>query len=410
MSLPHLAARIFGTPLMVSPDKAQVILSAIGSRFDLNIKPPEVESSDIHAAVGHGSFQIRDGIAVIPITGTLVKRAHGLNALSGLTSYEALADQVIEAATNPSVDGILLDIDSPGGEVAGLFDLVDVMKEAKELKPMYAAASDSALSAAYAIASVADQIFVTRTGAVGSVGVIAVHVDESEANAKAGFDYTVVRAGKFKAETNPMEPLTEHAHASLQGEIDRIYGMFVDLVADNRNMSASDVSGTEAQVYHAENGVEIGLADQIGTPADAFVALSELVVNPRGAAALNSSEESMDSENDAVATADENVIDLENYKEEAKIQGKQETLAYVNEVQQLCALAGRTELAQEFIGNEVALDQVRQTLLENRAEADTATVDTAIDTAERPSTETQQAASLDVGSIYSRLNAGVVQG
>ena len=161
---------------MVERARLEMILSVVGPRIGLDggMALPEVPSSS-----SPDSLAITpNGIAIIPVVGTLVKRAGAIDAASGLLSYTAIETMIMEAATDPAVGGILLDVDSPGGEVGGVFDLADLIREAREAKPVYALADD-AFSAAYLLASAADRIYLSQTGGVGSIGVIAVHVDES---------------------------------------------------------------------------------------------------------------------------------------------------------------------------------------------------------------------------------------
>ena len=142
-----------------------MILSVLNEELNLGIETVDIEAAGLEARGRSRPYHVTsDGIAQIAIHGTLVRRVQGLDALSGLRSYDQIREEVLDAATDPQVRGILLDIDSPGGEAAGMFDLMSVLREAAEMKPMYAAANDDALSAAYGIASVAKQIFVTRTG------------------------------------------------------------------------------------------------------------------------------------------------------------------------------------------------------------------------------------------------------
>ena len=181
----------------------------------------------------------------------------------------ALKEDIQDATDDPDVKGILMHIDSPGGEASGLFDLSDALYQARDAKPLWAVAGDAAYSAAYGIASAAEKIFITRTGGVGSVGVICVHVDVSKANEKEGLNYTIFRGGKYKAETNPYEELTDHAHKNLQAEVERLYQLFAGTIARNRSMTVSEVLKMEAQCYHGENGVKAGLADAVGTLEEA---------------------------------------------------------------------------------------------------------------------------------------------
>ena len=168
---------------------------------------------------------------------------------------------------DPSVRGVILDVDSPGGEVGGLFDLVERVSAIKAVtnKPLWAVANEGALSAAYAIASTADRLYVTRTGEVGSVGVVAVHVDESGADAKAGLAWTFVFAGESKIDGNAHEPLSARARATIQADVDHLYAQLCGLVAGNRRLTNEAVRGTNAAVYRGELAIRVGLADRVGT-------------------------------------------------------------------------------------------------------------------------------------------------
>jgi signal peptide peptidase SppA len=212
-------------------------------------------------------------IAVISVVCTLVSRSGYLDASSGLLSYCEIGDAIASAMDDPSVRGVVLDVDSPGGEVGGLFDLVERVSAIKAAsgKPLWAVANESALSAAYAIASAADRLYVTRTGELGSIGVVAVHVDESGADAKAGLSWSFIFAGDQKVDGNAHEPLSQRARATIQADVDRLYAEFCNLVSANRGLTAETVRATNAAIYRGELAVRAGLADRVGT-LDAAIA------------------------------------------------------------------------------------------------------------------------------------------
>ena len=283
-SLHRLAGRIFNVPLAIDPRKGMAILYALGPRLGLTLPAatPEIRG-DIQAAIQTGKQDRKpydmtaDGIAVIDVSDTLVRKASGLDAWSGLTSYEQLESEWCAAVNDPDCQGVLALFDSPGGEVGGLFDLVDKLYSLKGSKPVYASVSECAASAAYAIASVCDQIFLTQTACVGSIGVWCLHMDESEFDKNVGVKYTYVYAGERKIDGNPFNPLSDEAKAVMQDEIDRTYGLFVDSVARNRKMAAKKVRDTEAGVFFGPDGVTRGLADKVGTTDDAIAALRSAI-------------------------------------------------------------------------------------------------------------------------------------
>lgn len=260
MLLPHLASRLYGAPLLLARSKLDVILSVLGDRIGW----PEPQASFAVPSPRAGA-QGPAGIAVIPVMGSLVRRTVGLDPASGFTSYAELAGMLESALADPSVEGILLDVDSPGGEAGGVFELGELVRAADAVKPVWAIASDSAYSAAYAIACGASRLTVTRTGGVGSIGVIAMHVDQSARDAQQGYRFTAITAGEQKNDFSPHAPLDVQAHARLQAEVDRLYGMFVGHVASMRGIDAQVVRATEAGTYFAEDAVAAGLADAVGS-------------------------------------------------------------------------------------------------------------------------------------------------
>lgn len=266
MLLPHLASRLYGTPLLLVRSKLDVILSVLGERVQWPTAKEALAVPAPRANVG-----VAPGIALIPVYGTLVRRSLGLDAASGLTSYGQVAAMLDAALVDASITGILLDIDSPGGEAGGVFELAQRVRAANAVKPVWAVASDSAFSAAYAIASAASRIYVSQTGGVGSIGVIAMHVDQTARDAQDGYRFTAVTAGARKNDFSPHEPLDPDAYALLQAEVDRLYGLFVDHVATMRGLDAAAVRATEAGLYFGPNAISVGLADRLGTTESALV-------------------------------------------------------------------------------------------------------------------------------------------
>ena len=177
-NLSHIASRVFNTPLMIDSKKLAAILAVLAPR--LGVEPPAVEAALLAEQRNRKPYAVTDaGVAVIEVAGSLVNRASGMEAQSGLTSYEQLGNEILDAATDPQVRGLLLRCDSYGGEANGAWDVAGLIEEAARIKPVWASVDDWALSAGYLMASATDRIWVTRTGGVGSVGIIAMHLDQS---------------------------------------------------------------------------------------------------------------------------------------------------------------------------------------------------------------------------------------
>ena len=278
-TMPYLASRVFGTPLLIHPRKLEVILSVVGARMGMVVPEATAQQlSQLGAMTPPERLMRTDlqvpNIAVISILGTLVRRTGAMDAASGLTSYASISSQINAAINDPNVDAVLLDIDSPGGEAGGAFDLADEIVSARSTKPIWAVANDDAFSAAYAIACSAERIYLTRTGGVGSIGVIALHVDQTQRDALDGYRYTAIYAGDRKNDLSPHLPLSNEASTALQTEVDRLYEMFVSTVATNRGLDAQAVRDTQAGLFYAGDAIEAGFADAIGTADDAMRALA----------------------------------------------------------------------------------------------------------------------------------------
>ncbi len=261
-NLTHIASMIFNTPLLISPSKLEAILSVIGPRLNLDINPDAAIDFSVPKRYRTDSENI-DGIGMVPIYGTLVHRNLGLDALSGLTSYEDVRSWFGEAVNSNQVKSILLDIDSFGGEIGGLFGLVDDIYQARSIKPIYAMVNESAYSAAYAIASAATAVFIPPTGGVGSIGVVMVHIDQSAKDQKEGLKYNIIYSGERKKDFTSHEPLPDEVFGSAQTMVDDMRTIFIESVARNRGISAQIIRDTEAGIYQGQAAVDIGLADDV---------------------------------------------------------------------------------------------------------------------------------------------------
>ena len=414
--LPHLAGRVFGVPLLIQPQKLSVILQAIGPR--LGLPPGEFEIEGLGVPVvarvtqapldeGDDPDEMDDaarsqkpylvtpeGVAILGVSGTLVKKASWLDAASGMQSYESIRADFQDAVRDPRILGILLDVDSPGGEVGGLFDLADEIYNARAEKPCMAIADDDAFSAAYAIASGAQRLFVTRTGGVGSVGVIALHLDQSGFDEKAGRKYTAIYAGAKKNDFNPHEALSGSAKDELQSEIDRLYDMFVGTVARNREMKPALVRNTEAGLYYAEKAISAGFADQVGTFDDALdavleaatarkqtrVAASAATQIPIGEMTMSQQVEKKTADAPAAPPVPAEVKPPEVPASAAAVAPAVATpvvdaaaiearlRAEYEEIAVLCTLSGHPELVAEMIASKKTVAQVREHLLAIKAQ------------------------------------------
>lgn len=249
-----LLAQLAVKPLALCPLRGAAALRALAAMRDDELdEDPE---------------QREERRGVVSLRGVLVRRGTGtawIDDLFGIAAYDTITAR-LEAAARDS-DEVVLEVDSPGGDVQGLLDAADAVRALRGKRKVVAVANENALSAAYVIAAAADRVVLPRTGAVGSVGVIAMHTDLSGMLAQAGVRVELVTAGDRKADGSPYAPLSARAREEIQAEVDRAYGLLAAHVAESRGMTERAVRATEAGVYHGELAVKAGLADEVGTLA-----------------------------------------------------------------------------------------------------------------------------------------------
>lgn len=207
------------------------------------------------------------GVAVLPLIGTIIPRGNMMLESSGAMSLQKFRAQFRAAMADPNVGSIVLDVDSPGGQVGGVEEMAREIFDARGQKPITAVVNTLAASAAYYLASAADEMVISPSGQAGSIGVYAMHEDVSAAMEQEGVKVSLISAGKYKVEGNPFEPLTDEARAAMQTMVDEYYEMFVDAVARNRGVSKADVRGGfgEGRVVGAKEAVRLGMVDRVGT-------------------------------------------------------------------------------------------------------------------------------------------------
>jgi signal peptide peptidase SppA len=213
-------------------------------------------------------LEISDGVAVISIKGSLNNEEGWMNEIFGMTGYPEIRDALVTAANDPEVKQILLDIDSGGGAVSGVSDTANLIRMVNDqVKPVSTFSDGTMASAAYWLGCAAGSISAGKTAVVGSIGVISTHMERSQALKEAGIGVTVIRAGKFKALANSVEPLSAEGKAQIQQVVDAAYGVFVDHVATMRGQTYdyTDQTMAQGQEFVGEAGVKVGLLDSIST-------------------------------------------------------------------------------------------------------------------------------------------------
>ena len=270
---PHVMALVREQPWAILPQKLAVITDLLRFRAEGGRLTADEIGARLGAAAERPNPARAGAVAVIPVYGTIVQRADLFTEMSGGTSTERVSALFAQAMSDPSVGSVVLRIDSPGGGVYGVAELADQILKARGRKQVVAVADSMAASAAYWIASAADEIVVTTGGEVGSIGVFAAHEDVSRHLEAEGVGVTLISAGKYKTEGSPFEPLSDEARAAMQSRVNDYYSLFVRAVAKGRGVSVDDVRGGfgEGRVVGAQQAVKLGMADRVDT-YDATVA------------------------------------------------------------------------------------------------------------------------------------------
>lgn len=221
-------------------------------------------------------------VALLPLRGVIANRMNMMSDISGGTSSEGFGRMFDAAIDDETVKAIILDVDSPGGAVSGTDELSAKIYAARGRKPIVAHVNATAASAAYWIATAADEMVLSPSAEVGSIGVYGVHDDLSAALEKMGVKKTIISAGEFKAEGNPFGPLSEEALAHRQERVNAYHDQFVKAVARNRGVSQSTVREGfgKGRMLMARAAIEAGMANSIAS-LDETIARFAAVPSPK---------------------------------------------------------------------------------------------------------------------------------
>lgn len=229
-------------------------------------------------------LDVKDGVGIVSIRGPLSNRDNWMTRMFGMSTYPAIREALVSAASNPDVSQILLDIDSGGGAVSGVADVANLISMIdSKVKPVTAFTDGTMASAAYWLGSSAGKVYSSKVATVGSIGVIATHFEQSKMLKEAGIGVTVMRAGKFKALANGVEPLNDKAKEQIQEQLDAAYTVFVQHVADSRNVSydVADQQMAQGKEFFGTQAVQAGLVDGIETFDSVFSRLHNDTIDKR---------------------------------------------------------------------------------------------------------------------------------
>ena len=283
---------LFNQPLLVTPDMLDLGVRWANQAMSLNIVNIGArEGAALWADDGIDRIAQREeerrtaiartGIEVIPVSGVLVSRGSHMNMCETMTSYEALRTQISNAVADPMVERVVLDIDSPGGSAVGAFELAADIRAMARQKPITGIVNFMAYSGGYLIGAACSELVVSQTSGVGSIGVIASHMDRSKMEEGMGVKVTTVFAGAHKNDLSPHEPLSDQSLKYLNDVVQESYQLFVNAVAEYRGLTVQQVMATEAGLYRGQTGIAAGLADRLQSPQKAVDELSHSIALSR---------------------------------------------------------------------------------------------------------------------------------
>lgn len=263
----HLLAFCLDHPWSVTPESLQLIAGILARK----LAGETTSAAEIEAALVNrkAAPQPRVGsAAIVPIYGVIAPRMNMLTNMSGGTSYDAIAQQLRQAVDDKSVRAIVLDVDSPGGSVAGNAELADEIRRAREQKPVIAQAQYLMASASYHLGASATEVVAAPSARVGSIGTMLLHSEMSKSLERLGIKRTFISAGDGKVDGNEAEPLSTTARERLQAAVDEAYEQFVSNVVKGRggDVTAQRVKREwKAHVYSAAEAKRIGMIDRVAT-------------------------------------------------------------------------------------------------------------------------------------------------
>ena len=250
-------------PWAITPDWMRVVVS-VWSRGEVfaEDRMRALQARDGEKLENTRNTTKRDGVAIVPIYGLLFRHADLFMAISGGTSYATLRKDIQRAVDDSSVKAIVLDVDSPGGEVDGCAELAKYIGECP--KPIVAYAGGMAASAAYWLSSACRRIVCAPTAMLGSIGVRTALIDDSERDAKEGVKSVEIISSQSPGKRD--RPIDDEIIAKAQAHADYLADIFIETVAQNRGVDAktvvSDFGGGDVVI--GQRAVDAGMADAVG--------------------------------------------------------------------------------------------------------------------------------------------------
>tara|TARA_B100000700_G_scaffold161345_1_gene178655 strand:- start:19878 stop:21230 length:1353 start_codon:yes stop_codon:yes gene_type:complete len=390
----HILSRVCNEAQLVEPGYARTFFSALGLRANVGrlvdtdgtvLNTDEMKET-VSSFEGPSSerrrpYQVVDGIALIPVSGTLVHKFGHLKPFSGSTGYDGILACLKGAMADESVKAVMLDIDSPGGEAAGCFDCAAAIRKMRDIKPIYGLCYDSMNSAAMAIGSACSERWITQSGRAGSVGVVIAHTSFEGHLENEGIEITLLHSGKHKVDGNPYEKLGEQVRTDIQSRLDESRDKFAALVADHIGISKQAVLDTEARVFTGQEAIDVGFANKLVNGAEAVPLLRDVInSNSIKGASMATSETTSKPAASAANKADKQQSATTSFSQadidQARAEGAKQERVRCKDILGCEESAGRKQLATHLaFSTEMSVDEAKGMLSASPVEATTLSAD-----------------------------------
>ncbi len=273
---------VINSPWAIMPDKLNEIKAVYLSRLNKEKVDLKALKEELGRPLGSQlEEELVNGVAIIPIEGVIAKRMNMFSNVSGGTSIDMVENAFIRALNNNDIHTIMLHIDSQGGTVAGTQEFANLVYQSRDQKRIVTAVDGVMASAALWIGVASQEVYITgETAQVGSIGVIATHIDVSERDKMEGIKTTEITSGKFKAIASEHKALTDEARDVIQNQVDELFSIFVRDVAEYRDMEVDVLLDgiADGRIFIGQKAVASGLVDGV----QPFRSLLTQLVNENG--------------------------------------------------------------------------------------------------------------------------------
>lgn len=406
MKLARCAGRIFDRPLLMEPEEAESLaytfLDLIAAKEDggtIETETPLLEDRPLYEVVG--------STAIIRCIGPLVQRHDWLASFCGFVAYERLNTHIAAAKADTNVKRVVMEYDTPGGEVNGIKETADGLYALAQEKEVIAVVNDRCCSSGYFLASQCTRIVVSPTSQIGNIGCIRMHREFSEAEKMAGVKTTLIHYGRKKVFGNNSEPLSEEATDYIQAFVDTYGELFVTAVGRGRGpkFNADAARESEAATYVGEDAVTAGLADEIGyleetlrSPVGEYPSPENDQEDPMANQNSKPTQGGNENSNPAQTQAQEPAIDVEAIKREARAEGAKAEQDRQSAIKALDEAKDRPKLTETLCGMADMTAEMAKPILAGAA----------VETPAKPDANAQAAADLSTQMDQNENLAGKV--